>query len=247
MTLYQSYKENGGSIQDVNSFNSIAGSTIASFADAIEPANQYGRQSIGTNIAKSAGSLAAAGSAFGPIGTGVGAAVGIGMGVIKGIQQQKEERRLKFGQANAIRQAQLSQYAAKAAQDPNSITGNKGENYFEGGGHLFAEYSKYKAQGGSLSRLSSDSVAVNGPSHANGGVKLNTGDEVEGGETIKGDYVFSKKLGFAQLHKPLAKVIHKLEERPVTKTSLGSLSRLRKREDALMLLQEMVRKQNHLG
>lgn len=241
MSLYTRYKADGGSL------NAIVGQGIGAIADAADPINQYGRQSMATNILKNAGSLGAAGSTFGPIGAGVGAAIGIGTGVIQGLKQQKEERRMKFAEDQSIRNAQLSQYRAKVSQDPSIVTGNKGENYFETGGTLFTDFAKHKAYGGSLSKLDSDSVEVKGPSHADGGVKLDDGNEVEGGETIKGNYVFSKKLGFAQLHKPLAKTIKKLEERPVTKTSLGSLSRLRKREDALMLLQEVVRNQNNLA
>ena len=42
------------------------------------------------NVLLSAGSMAGAGAAFGPIGAGVGAAVGLGMGMIGSEKQKKE-------------------------------------------------------------------------------------------------------------------------------------------------------------
>lgn len=258
MSVYQQYKryDTGGSMtEDPTKKNSAALSGaigagagfIGSVADALDPPNQYGKQGMGTNILKNVGTYAAAGSSFGPIGTAAGAVIGAGIGVIQGKKQAEEQARQINKENGQMRMAQLSQYQARAAQDPSITTGIKGQDYFEGGGTLFAEFSKFKAKGGTLSKLDSDSVEVKGPSHANGGVDLNTGDEVEGGETIKGDYVFSHKLGFAQLHKPLAKAIGKLEQRPATKTTLNSLENLRKRERALMFLQETVREQNNLS
>lgn len=98
------------------------------------------------------------------------------------------------------------------------------------------------ANGGSLNPMSSDSVEVEGPSHANGGVQLPTA-EVEGGETISGNFVFSEKLGFAKLHKPIAKAIGKIEGKPQTHERKTSLRNLKGQEEKLALQQELTKQQ----
>lgn len=220
---------------------------VTAIVDAIDTPNKYGRQSVGTNALKGVASGAAAGAQFGPIGAAIGAGVGGLTGLVSGIKQKQAEKGLILQDNNLQRRMQLDQYAARAAQDPDLITGTKGEEYFAMGGSLRTEYMRQKANGGTLSKLSSDTVEVKGPSHAAGGVDLpGTNAEVEGGETIKGDYVLSKKLGFAQLHKPIAKVIGLLEQKPVTRSTMGSLERLRKQEQALILMQEFVKHKNNL-
>jgi hypothetical protein len=70
-------------------------------------------------------------------------------------------------------------------------------------------YMRYRmAGGGSLNMLSSDTGVINGPSHAGGGVDLGN-VEVEGKEVMKQNpdgsaNVYSDKLGFADMVKPLA-------------------------------------------
>lgn len=117
-------------------------------------------------------------------------------------------------------------------KDPASIT------YAANGGRLS---SGYMAAGGSLVAQSSDGMEVQGASHAQGGVQL-PGAEVEGGETIKDDYVFSKQLGFAQLHKPLMKAKGKIETKPATAERLNALKLIDGKEQTLMLAQEYFKK-----
>lgn len=252
-SLYSSYRKSkygeGGGLSSLSNMAGTVFSTAGNVADALNPPNKYGTQSMGTNIMKNAGSFAAMGSQFGPAGTAIGAGVGIVKGVLDGFAQKKAQRiaegREKFG--NQL--TNLSKYEAAAASDPNAATGRLGAQYFAHGGSMgandsksiYSEYIKQRAKGGSLSRLSSETVEVKGPSHAGGGVELPGGNEVEGKETIKGDYVFSERLGFAQLHKPLAKAIGQLEQKAPTSITTNSLRRLRQKEDALMLLQEHVR------
>lgn len=101
-----------------------------------------------------------------------------------------------------------------------------------------------KANGGSLVPMSSDSVEVEGPSHEEGGVQIpEAAAEVEGGETIDKGYVFSKQLGFADLHKPIAKAIGKIESKPMSFERINSIKLLNHQEDNLKLSQEFVRKQ----
>lgn len=234
-----------------------AGALAGNLADAIDTPNAYGRQSMGANMLKNVGNYTAMGAQFGPWGAAAGAAVGLVKGVVDTNQQKKQEARMKSEENTQRLISGVKNYEARAAEDPSAFTGNKGAQYFAGGGDLnstgastnkslYSEYLKQKAKGGSLQRLSSDTVEVEGPSHEGGGVALPGGNEVEGKETIKGDYVLSHRLGFAQAHKPIAKAIGILEQKPLTQATFNSLRRLRSKEEALMLLQEQVREQNNI-
>lgn len=102
---------------------------------------------------------------------------------------------------------------------------------------------KQLAAGGSLldnfKRTSASTVEVEGPSHENGGVPVpGMPAEVEGGETLAGDYVFSKALGFADLHKPIARMKGKVERKPATRERLNTLKLLNEKENNLKLQQE---------
>jgi hypothetical protein len=66
--------------------------------------------------------------------------------------------------------------------------------------------------------------------------------EMEGGETTDGAYVFSKKLGFAAIHKPIAKAIGKIEHKALTPERINSLKLLREKENHLKASQEFIRK-----
>lgn len=126
----------------------------------------------------------------------------------------------------------------------------KGDTYIPapkqkaGGGSLASSYLG-KAVGGSLTPESSDGVEVNGPTHADGGVDLpQQNAQVEGGETIKGDYVFSKMLGFAKLHKPIMKAKGIIEKKPATPERVNAIKMLEQRENNLMMAQEYFKKQH---
>jgi hypothetical protein len=124
----------------------------------------------------------------------------------------------------------------------------KGTNAYAGGGKLATNYmAMQKAVGGNLQPISSDTVQVNGPSHDNGGVQLpDVGAEVEGQEVIKGDYVFSERLGFAKPAKQLAKSRGLIEEKPATRERLNSLKLLQEKDNKLKFAQEFMRKQLNL-
>ena len=96
------------------------------------------------------------------------------------------------------------------------------------------------ALGGKLKQLNSDTVEVEGRTHAEGGVKI-PGAEVEDDETIAGDFVFSDVLGFADRHKTIAKQIGAVEKKPLNKERRTTLEILRKKENALMKEQEAVK------
>lgn len=118
-------------------------------------------------------------------------------------------------------------------------------DYYKFGGSLVKNYmSNQKAVGGSMQPMSKDTTVAVGPSHAQGGIGLpNQGAEVEGGETTAGNYVFSKELGFAKLHMPIAKAKGKVENKPATRERLNTLKLLNKKENDLKLFQEYTKKQ----
>ncbi len=104
------------------------------------------------------------------------------------------------------------------------------------------------ALGGKLTRLASDIYEVDGNKHSQGGVKLpEQGIELEGDETVSGDYVFSDYLGFADRHKKIAKQLGKIEQKPLTRATRVSVEILRKKEEALKQEQEQVRSALGLG
>lgn len=229
---------------------SVAGAVASiggNLADALNPPNKYGRQKLGVTIGKGAAQGASMGAALGPWGMAAGAVVGGAVGFIQGKAQKKAEQKAIADEQFNEKQRNMAEYQALAANDPSSVWGNKGGSYFANGGNLYTDYLKSKVSGGSLKKLSSDVVEVQGPSHENGGVQLPEGNEVEGKETIKGSFVFSDRLGFAKLHKPIAKAIGKLEQKAPTRASVNSLKRLKEQEEALMILQEHYKQQNNIA
>lgn len=94
--------------------------------------------------------------------------------------------------------------------------------------------------GGSLTPINSTTTQVNGDSHAQGGVQLPQA-EVEGGETISNGFVFSKELGFADLHKPIARAIGKIEAKPMNPVRRQTLGILKNREATLAAQQELMK------
>lgn len=122
---------------------------------------------------------------------------------------------------------------ARAASNAGNATGFAADYTNNFGQGDADEY----AMGGSLKPISSDGVDVQGASHAQGGVQLPQA-EVEGGETIKDDYVFSKQLGFAQLHRPIMRAKGKIEAKPATRERMNSIKLLNEKEGMLEKAQE---------
>lgn len=93
-------------------------------------------------------------------------------------------------------------------------------------------------QGGIVSSSISTNQ-VNGKSHAEGGVKFpEAGIELEGGESTSGDFVFSKVLGYADKHKPIAKALAKNEKRPDSLLTRKTQEALKRKEGFLKIYQE---------
>lgn len=198
--------------------------------------------SIGMSAAKGALSGVAAGAAFGPWGAAIGGVVGGAAGAITGsINKGKEERTINRN-LQTIRQTNLERGAAAVAADPSLAYGNAGVNYYANGGRLNNPMNAQPQVGGQLKPLSSEATEVEGPSHEQGGVELPGMDaELEGGETTSGNKVFSEQLGFAQLHKPIAKAIGKIETKPFTHERVNALRRLKDKEEELFQQQEFLK------
>lgn len=104
------------------------------------------------------------------------------------------------------------------------------------------------ATGGSLNKLNSDSFEVEGQSHEEGGVTVpSMNAELEGGETGVDNFIFSEELGFADLHKPIAKAIGKIEVKPDSKIKRDTISLLKQKESVLAQQQEALKEVLGLG
>ena len=135
--------------------------------------------------------------------------------------------------------------AAKLGANPELYQGERNAQYFETGGQLTSKFlANQYTIGGKITSKSSDGTMISGNSHNNGGVKLpQIGIEVEGNETTKGDYVFSDKLGFAAIHKPIMVAKGKIEAKPYTQERANSIKLLNEREDRLKITQEYLKQQ----
>lgn len=239
--------------------------------DSVYTQNDFGARPIGADIGTGALSGAAMGTSVLPgWGTAIGAVVGAGYGAISGSIRNNKAHRLEsqFHQTQDAQQRSLSN--AAIAQNPSLTQGNIGASYYAMGGRMSAPDDSAekmavkepggaraksrplaenyltrstKTEGGSLTPLSNDSVAINGPSHEAGGVQLpDNGAEVEGGETMKGNFVFSDRLGFADEHKRLASAIGKIQKKGVmTPDRVNSVRRMQERENQLALSQEYLK------
>lgn len=248
---YRRYATGSDMSASTNLANGIgsAGAFVGSTIDALSPADEYKKKSGFANIGGGIAKGAAAGASFGPI----GAAVGAGIGAITGIVANKQQRELanKLRSMERIRDMQTSQQQAQSrvSANPSIVYGNQGtlmNGYYAAGGNLLASadnVAKQPMEGGSATALNSTSAEINGPSHEEGGVKIpGMQSEVEGKETTNGSYVFSERLGFAQLHKPIAKAIGKIEKKALAPERINSLKLLKSQENNLKLSQEYMKR-----
>lgn len=236
--------------------------TIAPLAagvlDAIDGGNEYGRQKRGTTIAKGALNGAATGAALGPWGAAAGAVIGGVTGIISSGKEKKAEEKMLYEKMLRDKKMEAEFSAAQIAANPSLYQGYRNAEYFENGGSMrkkrrVEDYAPTElmeqvrangyALGGSINPMSSDGTEVNGNTHAQGGVRIpGMGVELEDNETTKGDYVFSSKLGFAQVHKPIMKAKGKIEAKPYTRDRANSIQLLNQREERLKGAQEYFKK-----
>jgi hypothetical protein len=245
MTLKKRYYKKYFTGGDMSSILGLVGNT----ANSIDPGNEYGKQSTTTNLLKGASTGAQLGTMIAP---GIGTAIGAGAGLIGGFfmdkKQKKQQQQMQFNEGLMKQQQELNRSAAVIGNNPALVTGNPGTEFYASGGFLKNRYyDKIKASGGEIKSMSSDSAEVQGPSHEQGGVDLpQYQSELEGGESIQDDYVFSDRLGFAKIHKKLAKAVGKIEQKPSTPDRLNALKNMNGRIGELKQLQEMIRQQNNL-
>lgn len=243
-------KYNYGSYLDPKIDPELAGSlatTGAGIIDVLDDGNAEGRQHIGSTVAKGALAGAAAGSIIPGLGTVVGGLVGGTIGLIKGIKEKKTETNTLNARNIRLKQMENNYMGARLAADPSLYQGYKNAEYFANGGKMSVLPMNQPTIGGKLVKKSSDGAEVDGRSHGQGGVKMpGIGAEVENKETLKGDYVFSKELGFADKHKPIMKAKGKIEKKPFTRERVNSIRLLEEQEQNLMLSQEYLKNLLHL-
>lgn len=239
---YKKYYDGGSTMNSSSTLNAAMGigNTTGGIIDGFNQPDSFGHKSAGASAASGALKGAAAGSVFPGIGTAIGAVVGAGVGYISAKIGNK-----KAAQRNAVYQGQVAgmqrdQSQTILAQDPALAEGNNGADYYAQGGPLQNRYRMY-VEGGSLKMLNDDGgMEVDGASHENGGVQLPEQDaEVEGGETMHDNFVFSKRLGYAQEDLRLEKAIGKIESKgPQTPERRNSIQRLGERREMLKQAQE---------
>lgn len=238
----------------------------AGVVDSVFGADNMGRQPIGAATVSGAIRGAAVGSSFGPVGTAAGALIGGATSLFSNKSQKRQNDRILSQQQTAYDMMNRNRSAAAIQQDPSLVQGHLGASFYAMGGPMetaggtvlrkedrgrarsrpLAENylsRMTKAEGGSLSPMSNDSVAVNGPSHEQGGVQLpDNGAEVEGGESMKGNFVFSDRLGFADEHKRLERAIGRVQAKEVmTPEKVNAVKRMQDRVSQLALSQEYLK------
>jgi hypothetical protein len=242
-TLSKRYKKYAvGGFTDAEMATGIgqAGSLVGSLTDSLGPADQYGKRTMGANLVSSVGKGAAMGANFGPLGAGIGAGAGLIAGFLSNKSQAEQASRLKNEEQRRNTLLNQQQASARIATDPTLVRGNTAtlmNGYYAAGGPL--NVSNQQTEGGTATPLNSQAAEFNGPPHEQGGIQIpGMGAEVEGNETTNGSYVFSDRLGFAALHKPIAKAIGKIEHKPLSPERVNSLKLLKEKENQLKLSQE---------
>jgi hypothetical protein len=248
----------------------VAGTTAGigdAIIDATNQPNEFGHQSVGSSVGKGALSGAALGTSILPgWGTAVGAVAGAAVGLINGKKNQHSDQAMRQAMQQKQQQNELSYSRSVLAADPGKLVGYGDSQMFAKGGTMLGRRSTFgmkkyayggtienhtqelnpitemAIKGGDAKKLSRDNTLIVGPSHEQGGVSIPAlGSELEGGETTKDNFVFSKRLGFAQLHKPIAIAKGKIELKPQTKERLNSMKLLNDREGLLANQQESLK------
>lgn len=222
----------------------------ASLASSVMPlsdAGQYGRYDA-TDRGKMGISSALQGASMGAKLGPAGAVVGAVVGGVAGVVMAKKRERDKAKQV-AKDQAAYQDRAASTLNFNNNVGVDNTAMYADGGlmkRPLAA--AMMNRQNSNMKPMSENATEVKGKSHAEGGEALpDLGAEVEAGETTEGSYVFSKKLGFADLHRPLARAMGKIEKKPMTPDRVNALRLLQGKVEMLKAQQEQVRKQLNLA
>jgi len=244
-TIVKRRMGNGGDTRSAVLGNQIgtAAGVGAGVIDAFDGGNDLGYQGKGTVIGKSVLTGAATGAMFGPIGAGVGAVVGGITGIVRAGQQANEQKTLRSRIKTNKFMNDAANSQARIATNPELVTGSQNAQYFADGGQMKAPLTEAYMKGGNAKQLSSTNSELEGNSHEQGGIDVPAVNaNLEDGETTAGTFVFSEKLGFAKLHKPIARAIGKIEEKVQTPDRVEAIKRLKAREQELAQKQELYKK-----
>ncbi|RUP37506.1 MAG: hypothetical protein EKK63_14655 [Acinetobacter sp.] len=173
------------------------------------------------------------------IGGIVGAFAGGIYGAFKGNKMDKEAKLQRSLEGKEF----IEKERLNMQVNNGSTSGNINSQYYAYGGPLTKSLYSNKGQ---INQTSSNTAEVHGPSHEEGGVPVGNNTELEGGESMTEDYVFSDRLGFASMHKKIAKAKGKIEQKAATPDRLNALKLLEKQEQQLIEAQEYIRSQYNL-
>lgn len=197
---------------------------LSSLVENIGPKDENGVGSFGTEMAKSFAT-----------GSPITAVVGGLNTAINYTKMKAASNTLSVRKRMAEEEMHRNDLVARKNADPTLLTGTQNASYFAMGGKMGVGVD----QG---TPLSSTATEFKGPSHSKGGIQLpQFNAEVEGGETQNAGYVFSEQLGFADVHKRIAKAIGKIEQKAMRPERVKSLELLKKKENDLKQSQEMVK------
>lgn len=231
-------------LQDKNNQTLVSGTanTVSGTISALDVGNQFGNKSSGTTVASSALTGLSMGASLGPIGMGVGAGLGGLYGLIKANKDRKQEQSLLNDSRNQQATLALNNTRNRSISNPELFNGSLNNSYYETGG-ILNNHLLGKAKGGQLHQLTENDSIIKGNTHEEGGVKFpEQGVELENNETLNGDFVFSKELGFADKHLKIIKDKQKLEsllkDRPNDRTLINSLELTDRKVDKLKQEQE---------
>lgn len=253
-TSQETQTNTGGSSFNTGAVISTGANVAADYINSTgKPLGQYENYKAGSQETKYAGSGALKGAATGfSVGGVWGALAGAVIGGVGGFIKGRKMEKKRTEEVGKLNQAYLrdvqQQQQFDAFKNQNYFKDSRQAQMYEYGGSLYSNFmANQKALGGNLIPTSSSTTEVRGQSHEQGGVQLPYQQaEVEGGETLAKDYVFSKELGFAKLHRPIAKAKGKIEGKPATVERLSALRQLERKENNLRLAQEYFKQQLNL-
>lgn len=248
----------------------VAAGMASGLVSAIDPGDEDGVQSgVGAGLS-GALSGAAAGAALGPVGMAGGAVLGAVTSLFSNGQRAKDQEQKQIKQKTEYNKNADINIANKIAADrtllgdPNAIMYRKGGTIkgepagkFALKGTLVGHYrgirsslpsiavtpNRMMEDGGIIPTDNEGRAVVEGPSHEEGGIKVpELGVELEGGETLDGDFVFSEELGFADKHKKIMKAM-KATEKDDSPLARNTRKKLAEQEEKLKAHQEMLKKE----
>lgn len=215
-------------------------SLLGSAFDAIGKENQFGNKPTGVKVGSGILQGASMGASFGPYGAAAGAILGGAYGLIDGNNQRKKEQQMLYEQELQDKTNAKKSTSELFKTNPELFKGNLSSGYYALGGEANGFG---KTIGGSIKELTDEDSFVQGRSHDSGGVKIPaTKEELEGGETMNQDFVFSKRLGFADKHLKLVEEKMKyekvLEGNPLSKEAKNALNLTERKIQNLKVEQE---------